>query len=172
MPGHHPAEVTAPPPPPGPGVQPPFVAPPSQRDKRRTWFAVVGGVLAVFLCVGGAIGTCAGLAIWMSVEQNTEARAATDRYMGPLQRGEYSKAYLEMCSDLRELQTAEEFAAEHDRRPRIQGYEITRTEPSNREQATVWVTVRVQQNSSSATKRLRVVLDPVDKRYQVCSNDN
>ncbi|MGY0231570.1 hypothetical protein [Longispora urticae] len=164
----------APQPPAGPGVQPPFVAPPTQRDQRRMWAGIGIGAAALVLCVGGSIAGCVGLTLWLDAEQNQESEAAVGRYLNPLIRGEYAKAYLEQCSDLRELETSEEYASRTSQRPKLLGYTITSTGPAtDADPAAMVRLVRVQFRYESGTEagQFRVIHDQADKRYQVCGGD-
>ncbi|MEV6525874.1 hypothetical protein AB0M43_28410 [Longispora sp. NPDC051575] len=167
-------DPVAPQPPAGPGVQPPFVAPPTQRDQRRMWAGIGIGAAALVLCVGGSIAGCIGLTLWLDTEQNQESEAAVGRYLNPLIRGEYAKAYLEQCADLRELETSEQYAARTSQRPKLLGYTITEAGPAtDADPAAMVRLVRVQFRYESGTEsgQFRVIHDQADKRYQVCGGD-
>ncbi|WP_412540175.1 hypothetical protein R8Z50_30820 [Longispora sp. K20-0274] len=166
---------TAPPePPPGPGVQPPFVAPPTQRDKGRMWAGIGIGAAALVLCGVGSIAGCVGLGIWLDSEQKSESRAAVGRYLDPLTRSEYGKAYLEQCSEVRELETSEQYVERVSGRPKLLGYTIVSSDqaPDSGPSALVQlVRVQLRYDSGPQSGQFRVIHDQADKRYEVCGGD-
>jgi hypothetical protein len=91
---------SVPPPPPGPGAAPPFAAPPTERDKRRTWIAIgVTAVVLVLCCVGGAGGI--GVVIWGGVEQSKDqAAAVVEEFLERIEQGEPAAARQLVCDDL------------------------------------------------------------------------
>ncbi|GIG62349.1 hypothetical protein Lfu02_67210 [Longispora fulva] len=170
-----PLPAAPPEPPPGPGVQPPFVAPPTQRDKGRMWAGIGIGAAALVLCGVGSVAGCVGLGFWLDSEQKSESQDAVQRYLGPLVRGEYGKAYLEQCSELRELETAEQYTARVSARAKLTGYSIISSEqaPDSGPTALVQlVRVQLQYDSGPQSGQFRVIHDQADKRYEVCGGDN
>ena len=91
-------EVPAPPP--GPGVVPPFAAPPRDRDRKSLWIGLgVGGLLLVLCCVGGVL----GIGVLASGSEDilrSEATSVVDTYLGALRRENYREAYDQLCSDV------------------------------------------------------------------------
>ncbi|MBA3490176.1 MAG: hypothetical protein H0T78_11690 [Longispora sp.] len=160
--------------PPGPGVRPPFAAPPTQRDQRRIWLGIAAAVTAFALCCGGGIASCVGIGVWLGVEQQAESRSAVTRYLDPLVDGQYSKAYEQQCSTLRDQETSEEYAARVSDRPRLQSYEIgtiaTDTSGEGAEMATL-VDVTLRYELGPQAGQLKVVFDSADKKYRVCGGD-
>ena len=93
-----PMTLGAPPPPPGPGVQPPFVAPPTDGARRRRWIALAWtGAAALVLCVGGLVGIGALVVFGsqMIVDQST---AAVHDYLTAVRDRDYPKAYAMLCA--------------------------------------------------------------------------
>src|SRR5260221_8729252 len=92
-----PAGLPQTPPPPGPGVQPPFVAPPTDGARRRRWIgAGIASGLGIFLFIGGLLGYGA-LSVFgqqMIVERST---AAVTEYLTAIRNGEYHKAFSVLC---------------------------------------------------------------------------
>ena len=94
-PGGPDGEVPAPPR--GPGVAPPFAAPPTDRNRRGLWIGLgVGGLVLVLCCVGGLFGF--GLILVSGAEKvKTEAHQVVTDYLSALQREDYNKAYDLLC---------------------------------------------------------------------------
>ena len=93
--------VGPPPPPPGPGVQPPFVAPPTDGVVRRRWIGVwIAGALGVVLLLGGLLGYGA-LSVFgqqMIVDRST---TAVTEYLTAIRNGDYHKAFGGLCPAVR-----------------------------------------------------------------------
>lgn len=106
--GPVPPGPSVPPPPPGPGAAPPFAAPPTERDKRRTWIAIgVAAVVLVLCCVGGAGGV--GVVIWGGVEQSKDqAAAVVEEFLERIDRSESALARQLVCEGLPPRVTANE----------------------------------------------------------------
>jgi len=79
--GFPPAGPSVPPPPPGPGAAPPFAAPPTERDKKRTWIGLgIGGVVLALCCAGGVGGV--GVVVLSGIEQSKrQAKATVEGYL-------------------------------------------------------------------------------------------
>jgi hypothetical protein len=81
-----PPPSSAPPPPPGPGVQAPFVAPPTDGARQRRWWAVGLSVgVAVLCCVGGLFGT-GGLVVLGGRMVIDSTRAVVIRHLTAVRR--------------------------------------------------------------------------------------
>ena len=91
---------SVPPPPPGPGAAPPFAAPPTERDKRRTWIGIgVAAMALVLCCVGGAGGI--GVVIWGGIEQSKDqAAAVVGQFLERIDAGESALARRLICDEL------------------------------------------------------------------------
>jgi hypothetical protein len=114
----------APPPPPGPGVQPPFVAPPTDGTRQRRWMAAgLSAGAAVLLCVAGGLGF-AGL-IYLGVQSlGEQAQGAVVDYLTALRDEEYGQAYVLLCDDLQATMSPSEFARTSSEGPRVQRFDV------------------------------------------------
>jgi hypothetical protein len=98
-------------PPSGPGVIPPFVAPPTDRDNRRLWLGLGAGAVAVLVC---CVATVVGFGIVVAggaerVKRESQ-RTVTD-YLGNVKAGKYGAAYRLLCGDLRRTETLAAFVS-------------------------------------------------------------
>ena len=110
--------------PPGPGVAPPFAAPPTDRSYATLWIGLgVGALVLVLCCVGGIFGLGA-LAATGVAQVKAEARTTVTRYLTALKEQRYDAAYSQLCPDLADQQTRTEFAAAQRDAPRVVDFSI------------------------------------------------
>ncbi|MEU8242125.1 hypothetical protein AB0C07_28060 [Actinoplanes missouriensis] len=86
-----------PPPPPGPGVHPPFPAPPVEGRGRRVGLSlgITGGVL-LLVCGGGAAAV-AGLTAAMDDALNEQVDVVVGRYVQAVQNRDFARSYDLLC---------------------------------------------------------------------------
>ena len=86
----------------GPGVVPPFTAPPTDRDNRSLLISLgVSALLLVVCCVGGLVGV--GVLFAGGVQEaKAQAQSTVDQYLTALRRSDYRGAYQLLCQDLTE----------------------------------------------------------------------
>jgi hypothetical protein len=114
----------APAPPPGPGVAPPFVAPPTDGTRQRRWIAFgIAAGLALVCCVGGLIGL-GGLAVLGTQVILDDAKAVVTDYLSAIRDGEYDRAYDLLCPRQREQTTESEFAESFEAEKQIESFEV------------------------------------------------
>ncbi|MEV4757892.1 hypothetical protein AB0J86_22630 [Micromonospora sp. NPDC049559] len=113
-----------PPPPPGPGVAPPFAAPPTEGRSLRLWLGLGAGALAVLLCCGGGGAALVGLVIAGSQAVNEQARAVTGDYFSALRTKNYNKAYGLLCEDQQVRESPSEFERRISAEPEIASYRV------------------------------------------------
>ncbi|GAA1624934.1 hypothetical protein [Actinoplanes couchii] len=106
-----------PPPPPGPGVHPPFPAPPVEGRGKRfgTTAAIVAGIL-VLVCGGGAIAGGGFLTSFASA-LDEQADVVVSRYLEDLKARDFDGAYGQLCEQAKLDETQSEYTA------RMQGFE-------------------------------------------------
>jgi hypothetical protein len=117
-----PSHVPAPPQ--GPGVYPPFPAPPVEgRGKRVGW--TVGISIGVVLLVCG-LGTAAviGAVVASQGSSQERAHAAVSAYLNALRAGKYEAAYNLLCDDAQESEGPGEFRARVSAEPVIEEYTL------------------------------------------------
>jgi hypothetical protein len=157
----------APPAPPrGPGVQPPFPAPPTEGRGRRIGLGlgIGGGVLA--LVCGGGLAAGIGLVSVMGRALNEQAHKVVTDYFTAVQNKRYSQAYDQQCADAKRQETRADYTN------RVAASEpITRFSVGNVDIADVDLTVPVQvQYDDGRTGTLQVSLGQNTEtgQFQVC----
>ena len=111
--------------PPGPGVQPPFVAPPTDGTRRRRWWALgLAGAAVVVLCAGGVVGFGA-LAVFGSQMIVDQSGAAARNYLAAVQAERYEDAYALTCERIQaNYRDEDDFADEWQLRPRVRSFTV------------------------------------------------
>lgn len=116
--------MTVPAPPAGPGVQPPFAAPPTEGRNARMWWGLGLGTLAAVLCCGAGIGSIAGLAITGVAAVNEQAHSAVEDYLREVSAGRYPEAYDLLCAEIRRQQSEREFTEQVSEQPKVVEYDL------------------------------------------------
>ncbi len=99
-------------PPPGPGVQPPFVAPPTDGSRKRRWIGLsIGGATLVVCLIGGVVGVGA-LVVSSEAARKDAATAVVTKYLTAWQRGDYRGAYKLVCDVVKEETSITNFTSE------------------------------------------------------------
>jgi hypothetical protein len=114
----------APAPPPGPGVQPPFVAPPTDGTVQRRWVGVGLAAAAALLCCVGALVGVGSLVVFGGQAIVDETRAAVTNYLTAIQREQYADAYRLLCDEQRARTTETNFARSFATAPRIVSFTV------------------------------------------------
>jgi hypothetical protein len=116
--------LAVPPPPPGPGVVPPFVAPPTDGLRKRRWTAIgLSAGAAVLFCVAGVAGF--GGLVYLGVQMLSEqAQGTVSDYLTALRDEEYGLAYELLCDDLQASTSPGAFARNASSGPRVEGFEV------------------------------------------------
>src|SRR5690242_13592671 len=108
-------------PPQGPGVQPPFPAPPVEGRGRRIGLSIGIAVGVVVLVCGGGLAAVIGILASTQGASQERARAAVSGYLNALRDGKYDKAYDLLCDDARRTESQAAF------RRRVAGEPVVRT---------------------------------------------
>ncbi|GLI01716.1 hypothetical protein [Phytohabitans aurantiacus] len=111
-------------PPPGPGVTPPFAAPPTEGRSFRLWMALGVAALATVLCCGAGGTALVGLFITGGEAVNEQVQATAGDYFDALREQKFNDAYDLLCDRLRNDETPEQFGARMGREPRITSYSL------------------------------------------------
>ena len=141
-----PSGVDAPPaPPPGPGVVPPFAAPPRDQDRRRLWWGLgIGAVVLVLVCGGGVV----GLGLFAAGSEDlvrSQAMSTVRSYLDDVRAADYSDAYDLLCDDVTAGLSESGFASRM-RDDRLTGYTVLSA--SVAPQITVSTTLRFASGTS------------------------
>jgi hypothetical protein len=146
--------VGVPSPPTGPGVQPPFVTPPTDGARQRRWLAVgLAGAVALLCCVGGLVGL-GGLVVFGSRMVVDQARAAVTDYLTAVQDGDYAEAYSLLCDRRQAAQNQEQFTAATEAMQPIRSFTVGA--PELTEEIVVPATVRFEDGTTGS---LRYVIE-------------
>jgi len=108
-------------PPQGPGVQPPFPAPPVEGRGKRIGLSIGVAIGVVVLVCGGGLAALIGLLASSQSSAQEHANAAVSGYLNALRDGKYDKAYDLLCDEARQNESQAEF------RERVSGEPVVRT---------------------------------------------
>ncbi|MFC4150408.1 hypothetical protein ACFO0M_29495 [Micromonospora mangrovi] len=117
-------------PPAGPGVAPPFAAPPTEGGRRRLWLGLGVGALAVLLCCGGGGAAVVGLAVTNVQAVEEQGRAVTDDYYQALVEKDWRKAYDKLCDTAQQRESRPEFERRVAAEPQIASYRVGPVNPN------------------------------------------
>jgi hypothetical protein len=117
-----------PPPPQGPGVFPPFPAPPVEGRGRRVGLGLgLGAGVLVLVCGGGAVAGV-GLVTVMGRALNEQADVVVGDYLGALRDREWGRAYDMLCEQAREQQTQSQFISRVSTQEQITSWDVGNVE--------------------------------------------
>src|SRR5262249_9789482 len=118
------ASQLSPPPPPGPGVQAPFVTPPTDGTRQRRWVALGLTALAAAVCCGGGLLGLGGLVVFGSRMVLDKAHATVQDYLTAVQERDYKAAYALLCDDQQHRIDEATFAETQDRGPALESFTV------------------------------------------------
>jgi hypothetical protein len=111
-----PALPAAPPgvpgPPLGPGVVPPFPAPPTEGRGQRVGLGLGLGALVLVLVCGGGLTAVIGLSVVMTRALNEQAQVVIGDYLEDLQARRYAEAYDSLCAEAKQQTSRATFISE------------------------------------------------------------
>ncbi|WP_328348693.1 Rv0361 family membrane protein [Micromonospora sp. NBC_00421] len=116
-------------PPPGPGVAPPFAAPPTEGSRRRLWLGLGVGALALVICCGGGGAAAVGLVVSNVQAIEEQGQSVTDDYYRALVDKQYGKAYEKLCDDARRRESRGEFTRRVAAEPAVASYRVGDVDP-------------------------------------------
>ena len=157
-----------PPPPPGPGVQPPFVAPPTDGSRRRRGIALgLAGAAVLVLCVGGLLGL-GGLVVFGSQMIVDQSRAAVTDHLTAVRDGDLEVAYERLCDRQREEISEEEFRRTLEDAPPIETFTVG--EPVISDRIVVPATLNYA-NGTTETVDYLLEQDTSTAEFEVCGTE-
>jgi len=124
-PGQHPV-------PPGPGVAPPFAAPPVEGRTARLWIGFGVAALVVVLCCGGGTAALVGLIVTGTEAINEQAQAVAEDYFDAVSQREYGTAYGLLCERVQGQESSGEFERRLSREPQIVEFQVGDVSVTNR----------------------------------------
>jgi hypothetical protein len=155
---------SAPPPPPGPGVTPPFPAPPIEGRTARLWVRLGVAGAAVALCCGGGLAAGIGLVVTGARAINEQAKVVVESYLNDVRAARYDDAYDHLCDALQERETPKEFATRVSDEPKIDEFRVGNVELS---QIALPVDV-VYRDGRQRTLRFQMSQDQSSGELEVC----
>ncbi|MFF5073863.1 hypothetical protein ACFY2R_22350 [Micromonospora olivasterospora] len=153
-----------PPPPAGPGVAPPFAAPPTEGGRARLWLGLGVGALAVLLCCGGGGTAVVGLAVSNVQAVREQGRAVTQDYYEGLVERKYAKSYDALCDDARRRESRPEFERRVSAEPQVDSFRVGEVDTNN---LTVPVAVTFS-GGSRGSQRVTLAPDRQTGAMKVC----
>ncbi|MEV4545459.1 hypothetical protein [Micromonospora echinaurantiaca] len=119
-----PAEPGTPTPPQGPGVAPPFAAPPTEGRRTRLWLGLGAGALAVLICCGGGGAAVVGLAVSGVQAIEEQGRTVSGDYYQALVERKFGAAYDQLCDDAQRRESRREFERRVAAEPQVAAYRV------------------------------------------------
>ncbi|WP_091615194.1 hypothetical protein [Micromonospora mirobrigensis] len=121
----------APAPPPGPGVVPPFAAPPTEGRQARLWLGLGVGALALLLCCGGGGAALVGFAVSNVQAVREQGRTATEHYYQGLRDRNYDESYDQLCEDAQRRESRAQFERRVSEQPQVTAYRVGEVDPNS-----------------------------------------
>jgi hypothetical protein len=153
-----------PPPPPGPGVTPPFAAPPLEGRTARIWIGLGVAGLALLLCCGGGAAAIVGLMVTTTRALNEQAQTVVGDYLDAVGEGKYARAYQLLCDKAQRDESQDQFAERVSREPDIVSYRLHDLQITG---PTLPVDVRYA-NGTEDTVRFLLAQDRKTGEFEVC----
>jgi hypothetical protein len=153
-------------PPQGPGVFPPFPAPPVEGRGRRIGLGLGIGAAVLLLVCGGGIAAVIGLGATLSSSNNEQAHVVIGDYFDALEAKKYDDAYAMLCQTEKDRRTQAEFVSSAEAADPIKSHQVGDLDP-----VSVALTVPVQVTyTDGQTGTLEVYLEqsPDTGEFQVC----
>jgi hypothetical protein len=114
----------APAPPQGPGVVPPFPAPPVEgRGVRIGWGLGIGAGILVLIC-GGGVAAVVGLVTVAGEALNEQAHVVVGDYYSAVRDKRYAEAYDSQCQEVKDQESQAEFADRFSASNAVTAYQI------------------------------------------------
>ncbi|MGE5830712.1 MAG: hypothetical protein ACM30G_20440 [Micromonosporaceae bacterium] len=154
----------APAPPPGPGVQPPFVAPPTDGARQRRWIAIGVTAGVAVLCFMGALVGVGGLAVIGTQVVLNQAKGVVTDYLSALRDEQYADAYNLLCAAEKRQTSQPEFAESFARGPALESFEVGEPLAGN----DLIVPATLHYRTETRDVRFRLVQDRRTGKFGVC----
>ncbi|WP_329111431.1 hypothetical protein OG792_26210 [Micromonospora sp. NBC_01699] len=152
-------------PPPGPGVTPPFAAPPTEGRTMRLWLGLGVAGLAVLLCCGGGVAAVVGLTVSGVEAINEQAQVVAGDYFEAVSNQEFDKAYDFLCDAAQRRESPREFEQRVAEEPEIDSFRIGEVTATNDLIVPVGVTYT---SGSRDNLRVRLTQDTRTGALEVC----
>jgi hypothetical protein len=148
-------------------VRPPFVAPPTDGNRKRLWTGLItAGVIAVVLCGGGIAGFAALVTSTVDARRTAATKAVTE-FLTDLQHDNFAGAYQVQCDELKQRLS---FRAFTDDFSNAQIISFRLEEPEIDTDETIVPAQLTFTDGTQNLERIVVVQDP-DATYRVCGDE-
>jgi hypothetical protein len=152
--------------PPGPGVVPPFPAPPTEGRSARLWLGLGIGALVATLCCGGGLAAGIGLVVSSTAAVGERVDASVGGYFDAVKEKRWSDAYRMLCEDARDRETPARFADRVGAEKPIREYDVGTI---NLASADLVVPVQVvYDDGTPATLDVHLAQDQATGDFEVC----
>jgi hypothetical protein len=108
----------------GPGVQPPFPAPPAEgRGSRIGWSLGIAGA-ALVLCCGGALTAFFGFGVAQVAALDEQSKVVVTSYLDAISEQKYGEAYDLLCDEQQARVSENTFAQRERGKPELSSYDL------------------------------------------------
>jgi hypothetical protein len=114
----------APPAPQGPGVVPPFPAPPTEGRRLRVGWGLGVGAAVLLLVCGGGVAAVIGLVEVMSRALNEQAQVVIGDYLDDVNAKRYAEAYDSLCAETKAQVSQAQFTSDQAGQEPIRSYTV------------------------------------------------
>jgi hypothetical protein len=153
-------------PPQGPGVVPPFPAPPTEGRRWRIGFGLGIGALVLLLVCGGGLAAMIGFGTVAGRALNEQADVVISAYIEDIKARRYAQAYESLCAETRATTTQAQFTSQVADDEPIGEYDVGQL-PITSVDFSVPVTVTYR-NGDTATLRAYLGQNQQTGQFQVC----
>jgi len=164
-----PAVAEAPAPPRGPGVRPPFVAPPTDGARHRRGMAAVLAIVAAIVCCLGGIAGVVGVVVLGDRAVDEMARTTVADFYQGIMDAKYPSAYRLLCDGERQrsVSSLRKFKDLVEDGPEIVGYEVGELQIPDLETLTIGVRLEFK-GSDPRQVKLNLAQDMDTGEFRIC----
>jgi hypothetical protein len=150
----------------GPGVVPPFPAPPVEGRSTRLWVGLGVGALVLVLCGGGGAAALFGLIVTTTRAVTEQVDAAVNGYFGALRDKRYDEAYKVLCPKAKRTESVAAFTDRVSTNEPIRSFKA-RSAPLTSTAPVVPVDI-VYTDGTRGTVQVELAQNPDTGRFEVC----
>ena len=163
-----PPRPLAPPPPPGPGVRPPFVAPPTDGSRRRRTRTIVLSISAAVVALIVAAGGIVGLYLLAEEAIRDEARTVVTRYLTAIKDHDYPSAYRLLCPEQRDATSLDRYTRSFVGQPALTSFDVGEATYSRQELIVDVAAVLRFDSGTTSQVTYEVLQDQSTGEFKVC----